>query len=176
MTPRAQANRHGVAGADLRHDLVALLPQLRAFARFLARDIDAADELVQDTIARALGAAPPSGSLRAWSFAILRNRFYEVLRRRKRTEARFDSLPEADAEQAGAVAAEQESRLAGRDLRRALWRLPREQREALALVVLSGVSVAEAARICACREGTIKSRVSRARAALAEMTGRAPAG
>ena len=175
MTPPAQASRDGVAGADFRHDLVALLPQLRAFARFLARDIDAADELVQDTIARALAAAPPSGSLRAWSFAILRNRFYEVLRRRKRTEARVDALPE-DAENVGAVAADQEARLAGRDLRRALWRLPREQREALALVVLSGVSVAEAARICACREGTIKSRVSRARAALAAMTGRGPAG
>jgi RNA polymerase sigma-70 factor (ECF subfamily) len=167
MRTGAQGTR---AAADLRRELVALVPQLRAFARFLARDADAADELVQDTIARALAAAPPTGDSRSWSFAILRNRFYEVTRRRKRSAERFSPLPAEAVEAAAAAPGAQEARHAARDLRRAVWQLPREQREALALVV-SGVPVAEAARICGCREGTIKSRVARARASLAALTG-----
>ena len=159
------------APTDLRAGLAALLPQLRAFARFLARDADAADELVQDTVARALAGPPPKGALRPWAFAILRNRLYEIARRRRRTDARFAAMPDEDMLPQRATPPAQESGLAARDLRRALFRLPREQREALALVV-SGVSVAEAARICGCREGTVKSRVWRARAALAALTGR----
>ena len=169
MRRRAQETRPAAA-ADLRHALVELVPQLRAFARFLARDVDAADELVQDTLARALAAEPPHGDPRAWSFAILRNRFHEVARRRRRSNERFSPVPVDEVETAAVAPGAQEARLEARDLRRAVWRLPQEQREALALVV-SGVAVAEAARICGCREGTIKSRVARARARLAALTG-----
>jgi RNA polymerase sigma-70 factor (ECF subfamily) len=153
--------------ADLRDQVAALVPDLRAFARFLAGDRAGADDLVQDTIVRALGAQDQfiaGASLRAWLFAILRNTFYEQSRRR-RTEARL--LAEATTDTLSHPAA-QHGQAALAELQRFLLLLPTPLREALVLVGAHGLSHAEAARVCNVAEGTMKARVSRARAELAK--------
>ena len=145
--------------------VVAAMPDLRAFARFLAHDPDFADDLVQETVAKALAAQAqftPGTRLGAWLFTILRNHFYSRHRRRVAAPAFVD--PDAAGEVA--VPSAQEACVALADLRRALALLAPEQREALVLVCARGLSHAEAARICECAVGTIKSRVSRARAEL----------
>lgn len=153
--------------AELRRGMAALLPELRAFARFLARDPSEADDLVQDTLLRALGAAAqfqPGTNLRAWTFTILRNGFYEQARRRRR-EARAlrEHAPEAT------VAPRQHAHSDIADLDRALWRLSPLLREALVLVGAQELSHEEAAEICGVPVGTMKARVSRARSQLARL-------
>ena len=150
---------------DFAASVVASMPDLRAFARFLAHDPDLADDLVQETVAKALAAESqftPGTRLGAWLFTILRNHFYSLHRRRVAAPAFVDP----DAADEVAVPAGQEASVALGDLERALARLAPEQREALVLVCAQGLSHAEAARICDCAVGTIKSRVSRARAEL----------
>ena len=156
------------AGCDaLRKELIALLPELRAFARFLLRQRAEADDLVQESVARALGALAqfqPGTSLRAWLFTILRNTHYEQARRR-RTEQRaieMRPLPEPGA----APAQQSQAELA--DLERMLWELPPLLREALVLVGARGLGYDEAALVCQVPVGTMKARVSRARARLAK--------
>jgi len=152
--------------ASIKEKLVELLPDLRAFARSLERDRARADDLVQETLARAIAALDsfqPGTNLGAWTFTILRNVFYDDKRRHRRTEQLSEPLADHYAVQAPAS---QEDRLALNDLRAAFWRLPAEQREALVLVTLRGLTHGEAARICNCATGTIKARVSRARARL----------
>lgn len=158
--------------ASLQEQLVALLPDLRAFARSLEQDRARADDLVQETIARALAALDrfqPGTNLGAWTFTILRNEFYSHHRRQRRSP----TVPADEAEAAApTVDAPQESHLALRDLRSAFWRLPAEYREALILVTMRGHTYEEAAAICGCAVGTVKARVSRARARLqADMDG-----
>ena len=150
---------------DFRIALAGLMPQLRAYARFLARDVARADDLVQDTVLRAMDEEAqwqPGSDLRAWAFRILRNVFLGQLRRggaERRALGRFD--PEARSAPAQLDSAEL------RELGLALDRLPLAQREALVLVAALGFSIAEAATICNVPDGTVKARVSRARAALA---------
>jgi RNA polymerase sigma-70 factor (ECF subfamily) len=147
--------------ASFRAELIALLPQLRAFARFLARDPAAADDLVQETTMRALAAwrqYEPGTNMRAWLFAIQRNLFRQGLRRRR---------PQAEAEQERSAPPGQDAHMAMGELDRALRRLPPAQREAILLVGAQGFSYEEAAAICATAVGTMKARVSRARSALA---------
>ncbi len=156
------------ADADRRREMLALLPDLRAFARFLVRDRTAADDLVQDTVVRALGALAqfqPGTSLKAWLFAILRNLFFEQARRRRREAAALRAhFPQDEADPAS-----QGDTADIRDLQRALWTLPPLLREALVLVGAQGLTYEEAAIISNVPVGTMKARVSRARTQLARM-------
>ncbi|MBO1361002.1 sigma-70 family RNA polymerase sigma factor [Acetobacter sacchari] len=149
----------------VRGGIVALLPDLRAFARFLCRDRVRADDLVQETVVRSIAARDqfdPATSLRAWTFTILRNLFYEQSRRRKRER---EVLDEYGADHVGVAAASADFSQIW-DLDRMLWSLPPLMREALTLVGAHGMSYEEAAAVCGVAVGTIKARVSRARSAL----------
>jgi len=149
-------------------DLVACIPHLRAFARFLTGNRERADDLVQDTIVRALTAAhqfQPGTNLKAWMFTILRNLHYNELRKNR---VRVQSLDDASAYEP-AILPSQEASLEFGDFRRAFWQLGDDQREVLILVGASGLSYEEAAKVCDCPTGTIKSRVSRARRELMRM-------
>ena len=156
-----------IAEADVRRQIGLMLPELRGFARFLARDPALADDLVQDCIVRALGALhqfEPGTSLKAWLFTILRNAFYEGLRRRKREAA---ALVTTAIEQPAAVS-NQDARSDLDDLQRLIWQLPPLLREALILVGAQEMSHEEAATVCNVPVGTMKARLSRARTALAK--------
>jgi len=146
-------------------ELVAAIPHLRAFARSLCNDPTQADDLAQEALAKAWKARDsfePGTSIKAWTFMILRNQFYSEKRRSWRTAP-------LDMEMA-------ENTLVANDnptvpmelleLRAALAKLPDDQREALILVGAGGMAYEEAAQVCQCAVGTIKSRVSRARRAL----------
>lgn len=150
--------------------MAALLPDLRVFARFLARDRALADDLVQDALVRALGALhqyQPGTSLKAWVFTILRNAYYEQGRRRRR-EVALDDAP-ADPQAPTQAAPDHGSRAELRDLQQLIWQLPPLLREALTLVGAQELSHEEAAAICRVPVGTMKARVSRARTALSRM-------
>jgi RNA polymerase sigma-70 factor (ECF subfamily) len=172
--PRNGPPRAGPHG-EFRGAILAVVPELRAFARFLADDADLADDLVQETIVKALAAQAQFAAgtnMRAWLFTILRNHFFSLHRRRR------PQVPLADAEGtlAGSVAPAQEGCVAAAELARALAALPAEQREALTLVAASGLSYAEAAQRCGCAVGTMKSRVSRARVELRRVLDGGPRG
>jgi RNA polymerase sigma-70 factor (ECF subfamily) len=149
-------------------DLLACVPHLRAFAWFLARNRERADDLVQDTIVRALGAAhrfQAGTNLKAWMFTILRNLHYnEVRKNRVQVQSLDDPLAYEPA-----ILPSQMASLEFGDFRRAFWQLADDQREALILVGASGLSYEEAAKVCECPKGTIKSRVSRARRELLQI-------
>ena len=148
--------------------MLTLLPDLRAFARFLVRDRTAADDLVQDTVVRALSALPqfqPGTNLKAWLFTILRNLFFEQARRRKREAAALNSQPLSD----GVVRAGQSDATEIRDLEQVLWKLSPVLREALVLVGVEQLTHEQAAAICSVPVGTMKARVSRARTELARI-------
>jgi RNA polymerase sigma-70 factor (ECF subfamily) len=136
-------------------------PRLRAFGTSLSGSSSAADDLVQETFAKAWkhrGRFEPGTNLRAWLFTILRNTFRSQRRKHGREigdDGRF-------AERLATPAC-QHGRLDLAALRRALDTLPRDPRQALLLVAVSGRSYEEAAAICATAEGTMKSRVNRAR-------------
>ena len=152
--------------ADLKQRLVELLPDLRSFARSLVRDPEQADDLVQETVLRALnalGTFKEGTNLGAWTFTILRNHFYSQWRKQRRIDVGPITDQTMAREHAGSA---QEARLALRDLKNAFWRLPAEQREALVLVAMRGLKYEAAAAICGCAVGTMKARVSRARAKL----------
>lgn len=162
--PRASA----IADPALRDEMVGLVPNLRAFARSLCNEPSQADDLVQETIVKAwanLDKFERGTNLRAWLFTILRNQYYSELRKRRR------EIEDADGAMAARVpvAPAQYAALDLKDLRIALGRLPSEQREALVLVGAAGMSYEEAANVCGCAVGTIKSRVNRARNRLAEI-------
>jgi RNA polymerase sigma-70 factor, ECF subfamily len=145
----------------LRAALAELLPELRAFARFLAGTKAEADDLVQEALARTLQSldnAVEIGELRPWCFAVVRNVFHEHLRSRRREEARLRREVTVDA-----APATQEMSADVRDLATQLRALSPLLREALILVGAQGLSYEEAARICGVPPGTVKARVSRAR-------------
>ncbi len=151
-----------------KRDLLAVLPNLRAFAVSLCGNPDKADDLVQDAILRAWGAQDSfkmGTNLRAWIFTILRNEFYSQMRKRGREVQDSDGY----FTESMAVHPAQYGTLDLQDFSRALTKLPEDQREALLLVGASGFSYEEAAEICGCKIGTVKSRVSRARSSLQEM-------
>jgi RNA polymerase sigma-70 factor (ECF subfamily) len=148
--------------ADFKTALVAEIPRLRFFALSLTRAPDRADDLVQETLIKGWAAAErfePGTSLRAWLFTIMRNTYYSDYRKQHREfqDSRGEKTVElmANPEQGGHLDLE--------DLKVALETLPPDQREAILLVGASGVSYEEAAEICGCAIGTIKSRVNRAR-------------
>jgi RNA polymerase sigma-70 factor (ECF subfamily) len=148
-----------------RDEVVALIPALRAFAWSLSHNGSDADDLVQDTLIKAWANREkfqPGTNLRAWLFTILRNTYYTHAVRRRR-EVRDETGEYAASLHAPAT---QDWGMNMLDLWSALQRLPAEHREALILVGAAGLSYEEAAEICGCALGTIKSRVNRARARL----------
>jgi len=156
--------------AEIRDQLVAAMPSLRAFAISLTGNTDRADDLVQDTVLRAWANVEKfqeGTNLNAWLFTILRNGFYSDHRKRVREVEDVDG---AYAERLVTIPSQQ-AHLDLDDFRRALMKLSADQREALLLVAAQGFSYEEAAGICACAVGTIKSRVNRARSHLAELLG-----
>lgn len=147
------------------------VPALRRYARGLTGHADRADDLVQDCLERALrkrGLFRPTGPVQAWLFTIMLNLYRNDQRHRRR---HGEALPIADVEMSLGVPASQTDSVALSETRRALASLPDEQREALLLVVLEGMSYAECARVLGIPEGTLMSRLSRARAALRSLTG-----
>ena len=151
--------------AAFKRELVGLIPHLRAFARTLAGDAAAADDLAQDAMMKAWDARSsfqPGTNMKAWTFMILRNQFYSE----KRRSWRSTQLDQEAAERTLVATDDPSSPLALDELRQALGALPDEQREALILVGAGGFAYEEAAEICRCAVGTVKSRVSRARRAL----------
>jgi len=154
--------------ADFKRELTEVVPHLRAFARGLCGHPDMADDLVQETLLKAWAAQErfePGTSMRAWTFVILRN-VYLTDMRRNRFRGEYD---ENVAERILTAPAGQEEPIHLSDMHRALLTLPTERREALLLVGAGGFSYEEAAQICGCAIGTIKSRVARARATLNSM-------
>jgi RNA polymerase sigma-70 factor (ECF subfamily) len=148
-----------------RNDVVALIPALRAFAWSLSHNAADADDLVQDTLIKAWTHREkfePGTNLRAWLFTILRNTYYTTTVRRRR-EIADENGKHAASLSAGPT---QDWTVAMRALQAALKQLPDEHREALILVGAAGLTYDEAAEICGCALGTIKSRVNRARARL----------
>ncbi len=155
---------------SLREDITSLLPELRGYARFLAKDRAEADDLVQEALVRALaaiGGFQPGTSLKAWLFTIQRNAFYEQARRRRTERAVMDRHAFAADPGAMLTPAHQHGEAELGDLARVLWSLSPLLREALVLVGARGLSHEEAAAICGVPVGTIKARVSRARAQVA---------
>lgn len=151
-----------------KRELTGVIPHLRAFARGLCGRPDLADDLVQETLLKAWAAQErfePGTSMRAWTFVILRNAYLTDMRR-NRFRADYD---ETVAERILTTPAAQEGPQHLADLYRALQTLPDERRQALLLVGAGGFSYEEAAQICDCAVGTIKSRVGRARATLSAM-------
>lgn len=168
MSAGLRANADG-AGPErdeaFRRELTALIPHLRAFARTLAGDPSSADDLAQDALVKAWDARASyrmGTNMKAWTFMILRNQFYSE-RRRAWRQVQLD--PET-AERTLVAPDNPESLVALDELRQGLAMLPAEQREALILVGAGGFAYEEAAEICGCAVGTVKSRVSRARRAL----------
>jgi RNA polymerase sigma-70 factor (ECF subfamily) len=151
--------------AAFRDQLVTLIPHLRAFARTLTGDATAADDLAQDAMMKAWDARASyqmGTNMKAWTFMILRNQFYSD----KRRSWRQTQLDQEAAERTLVAVDDPEAPVALDELRLALATLPEEQREALVLVGAGGFAYEEAAAICNCAVGTVKSRVSRARKAL----------
>lgn len=154
--------------ADFKRELTEVIPHLRAFARGLCGRPDMADDLVQEAMLKAWAAQErfePGTSMRAWTFVILRNAYLTDMRR-NRFRGDYD---ENVAERILTAPAGQEEPIHLSDMHRALLTLPPERREALLLVGAGGFSYEEAASICGCAVGTIKSRVGRARATLNSM-------
>jgi RNA polymerase sigma-70 factor (ECF subfamily) len=161
--------------SSLRDDLVAAIPNMRAFAISLCGNRDRADDLVQEALVKAwnhLSSFQEGTNLKAWLFTILRNAYFSELRKTKREVADSDGQLAARL----AVPPEQQGHLDLIDLNRALAQLPPDQREALILVGAEGFSYEDAATISACAVGTVKSRVNRARTRLAELMGHTSAG
>ena len=172
----APAPGHGAgsvpAGGDARggrreflRELERMMPNLRRYARSLTRDADEADDVVQDALVAALDKIhlfEPGTNLRAWLFTITRNTFISHQRRRRiRTH-----LPLDDESLDLQAPPAQEARVAQSHLAAAYEQLPRPQREVLALVVFESMSYEQAAEILEIAVGTVRSRLSRARAGL----------
>jgi RNA polymerase sigma-70 factor (ECF subfamily) len=152
----------------VRDVMLAAIPGLRAFAISLSGNADRADDLVQETVIRAMAnidSFTPGTNMSAWLFTILRNRFRSEYRKRRR------EVEDPDGSHVASLKAppEQFGRLEFKEFLEALAKLPYIQREALILVAASGFTYDEAAAICGVAVGTIKSRVSRARQELAEL-------
>ena len=155
---------------SFKRDLLAALPNLRAFAESLTGRHHVADDLVQDTIMKAWAKQDhfePGTNMKAWLFTILRNEFYSQMRKRGREVSDSDGFFTAQL----STHPQQYGSLDLQDFKKALDQLPSDQREAIILVGASGFAYEEAAVICGCAVGTIKSRINRARNKLQEILG-----
>ncbi|MHB1218375.1 MAG: sigma-70 family RNA polymerase sigma factor [Alphaproteobacteria bacterium] len=160
---RPKASPPASGSEEFRVEIIKLVPQLRAFSRGLTGSRDRADDLVQDTLMRAIAGEHlfrPGTNLRAWLFTILRNRHLSEYRRRRYDGGGIEDLPEALV----AVSGNQQAALELKEVQALLMTVPVKLREALILVSAAGLSYEEAAAVCKCAIGTIKSRVNRARA------------
>lgn len=149
------------------------VPALRRYARALTRNADRADDLVQDCLERAIRKQAlwkPTGSLKGWLFRILLNLYRNELRTSRR---RGEHVPVETLLVEPSVAPAQPGRIALAEMAKAIDTLGAEQREALLLVVLEGMSYGEAADVIGVPIGTLMSRLGRARAALRAATGSA---
>ncbi len=167
-TQKEDTHRPAHASAQIKADLIAVIPNLRAFAVSLCGNPDRADDLVQETLVKAWGnlnSFVEGTNLPAWLFTILRNFYYSEYRKRRREVADSDGAIATRL----ATAPTQNGHMDLLDLHGALQQLPNDQREALILIGASGLSYEEAAAICGCAIGTMKSRVNRARNRLAEL-------
>jgi RNA polymerase sigma-70 factor (ECF subfamily) len=158
-------------------EIVEMLPRLRRLARVLARDAADADDLVQLTVERALarlGQWRPGTRLDSWMFRIMKNAWIDESRARRRRGGVF--APEEDGARIGDDGARaMQARLEAAEVERAMGRLPEDQRLAVALVLVEGLSYKEAAEVLEVPQGTLTSRLVRGRAALmAELEERAP--
>jgi RNA polymerase sigma-70 factor (ECF subfamily) len=163
--PSARPSKGPDRDVAFQRELIGLIPHLRAFARTLAGDPAAADDLAQDAMMKAWDARSSyqmGTNMKAWTFMILRNQFYSE----KRRAWRQTQLDQEAAERTLVAVEDPEAPVALDELRLGLAMLPAEQREALVLVGAGGFAYEEAAIICGCAVGTVKSRVSRARRAL----------
>ena len=154
-----------LSDTDFKAEISAVIPHLRAFGRSLSGSRDLADDLVQETLMKAWAARDrfqAGTNMRAWTFIILRNLFLSQMRR-ARFKGEWDDFA---ADKLLAAPAGQDRQMELGDLQRGLLELPQAQREALILVGAGGFAYEEAAAICKCAVGTIKSRVARGRAAL----------
>jgi RNA polymerase sigma-70 factor (ECF subfamily) len=150
---------------EFKDQLAQVIPHLRAFGRSLSGSRDLADDLVQETLLKAWAARKrfqAGTNMRAWTFIILRNLFLSQMRR-ARFKGEWDDVTAA---KILAAPASQDRHVELGDMQRALLHLPQPQREALILVGAGGFAYEEAAEICGCAVGTIKSRVARGRVAL----------
>lgn len=150
---------------EFKDQLGQVIPHLRAFGRSLSGNRDTADDLVQETLLKAWAARKrfqAGTNMRAWTFIILRNLFLSQMRR-ARFKGEWDDVTAA---KILAAPAAQDKHVDLADMQRALMQLPQPQREALILVGAGGFAYEEAAQICGCAVGTIKSRVARGRVAL----------
>ncbi len=150
---------------EFKQQLAIVIPHLRAFGRSLSGSRDLADDLVQETLLKAWAARKrfqAGTNMRAWTFIILRNLFLSQMRR-ARFKGEWDDVTAA---KILAAPASQDKHIELGDMQRALLHLPQPQREALILVGAGGFAYEEAADICGCAVGTIKSRVARGRVAL----------
>jgi RNA polymerase sigma-70 factor (ECF subfamily) len=161
----------GTALATFRQNVEETIPALRRYARALTRDADIADDLVQDTLVRALRSEHlfHGGELRSWLYTILtnlnRNRLRSLARRPILSPIEDNDAPELAGPEAG-----------GRDIERALATLVEDQRNALLLVVLEGLSYREVAEVQGVPIGTVMSRLARARVQIkAYLDGERPA-
>jgi len=155
--------------AEFQRQLLAVAPSLHRFAISLARDVTAADDLVQDTLLRAWrnqSSFQPGTNFEAWTFTILRNNFYSGRRKHREVEDEDGSYTARLA-----IPPDQAGRLDLQDVRAALDRLTPVMREALVLVGIENLSYDEAAAVMGCQVGTVKSRVWRARDQLARALG-----
>lgn len=161
----AKENEWAMASApnpSLSDEVLDLIPRLRAYARALTRDVNDADDLVQETLVKALShidSFQPGTIMRAWLFTIMRNSFYTNVKKRARERPGAEdcvsgfltSMPDHDRV------------IEGKRVIAAIERLPDHYREILILVVMLGESYQDAAEICGVGIGTVKSRVNRAR-------------
>ncbi|MEM9794904.1 MAG: RNA polymerase sigma factor [Pseudomonadota bacterium] len=155
---------------DPKDELIEHLPAMRAFAVSLTRNASLADDMVQDSLVKAwsnLDKFQPGTNMRAWLFTILRNTYYSNRRKAKREVSDTDGSITAGLSRKP----DHDGRLNLMDFEAAFAKLPEEQREALVLVGASGFAYEEAAETCGVAVGTIKSRVNRGRAKLAELMG-----
>ena len=158
----------GTTSETLKEDLIRAIPNMRAFAISLCGNPDRADDLVQEALTKAwskLDTFEEGTNLKAWLLTILRNFYYSEFRKRRREVA------DSEGEHAARLACHpaQYGHVDMAEMNRALNELPPDQKEALLLVSAEGFSYEEAAEICDCAVGTIKSRVNRARKKLSEI-------
>ena len=167
---QSDGRKPDTANQSLRAQIEALIPRLRRYARAMARDPVAADDLVQDCLVRALGKIhlwEKGTDLRAWLFTILHNQYFSHARQ----AARQPDIIELHKCNPGlALSPAQTVRLELRDLERAIAKLPDEQRSVILLVGLEGMSYDEAASVVNLPVGTVRSRVSRGRETLRMLT------